>query len=77
MFLSVETVADSSPALQNDNQDTLSGAGAFDITTKGPVHHLTENPVTFDYEDSTPSLALDEEEGKVLSTNTFILDLVG
>lgn len=62
-FVQTETVDDSSPTLPNDNQDTLSGAGAFDITTKGPVHHLTENPITFDYEYSTSSLTLDEEEG--------------
>ncbi|XP_051553286.1 protein SNORC-like [Myxocyprinus asiaticus] len=59
----VQTVADSSPTLQNDNQDTLSGAGAIDVTTKHPFHDLTEKSFTFDNEDGTPSLTLDEEEG--------------
>ncbi|XP_051555812.1 protein SNORC [Myxocyprinus asiaticus] len=63
VFVQTETVADSSPTLQNDNQDTLSGAGAIDVTTKQPFHDLTEHSFTFDYEDGTPSLTLDEEEG--------------
>ncbi|XP_073720457.1 protein SNORC-like [Misgurnus anguillicaudatus] len=62
----VQTVADLSPALHNDNQDTLSGAGDYDITTKNPVHHLTENPIlkfTPDYVDSTNTVTVNEEEG--------------
>ncbi|XP_056599305.1 protein SNORC [Triplophysa dalaica] len=62
-FVQTETVADSSPALQNDNQDTLSGGGALEITTQSPVHHVTENSIGFDYEDSTPTLTLAEDEG--------------
>ncbi len=63
-YLPSETVADSSPTLQNDNQDTLSGAGSFDVTTNVPFQDLTENTYTFDYEDGTHSITLDEEEGK-------------
>nr|XP_055059689.1 protein SNORC isoform X1 [Misgurnus anguillicaudatus] len=65
-LVQTETVADLSPALHNDNQDTLSGAGDYDITTKDPVHHLTENPIlkfTPDYVDSTHTVTLNEEEG--------------
>ncbi|KAK9980145.1 hypothetical protein ABG768_013529 [Culter alburnus] len=58
-LVQTETVADSSPTLQNDNQDTLSGAGAIDVTTKVPYQDTTEN--TFDYEDSTHLVTLDEE----------------
>ncbi|XP_016114914.1 uncharacterized protein C2orf82 homolog [Sinocyclocheilus grahami] len=61
-FLQSETVADSSPTLQNDNQDTLSGAGGYDVTTKVPFQDLTEKAFTFDYEDGTLSITLDEEE---------------
>ncbi|RXN02947.1 putative protein C2orf82-like protein [Labeo rohita] len=50
-FVQSETVADSSPTLQNDNQDTLSGAGGLDVTTKVPFHDPTENAFTFDYEE--------------------------
>jgi len=57
-------VADSIPTLQNDNQDTLSGAGAIDATTKVPYQDLTGNILYNDYEDSTRSQTLDEE-GKV------------
>ncbi|KAA0718651.1 ATP-dependent 6-phosphofructokinase, platelet type [Triplophysa tibetana] len=64
-FVQTETVADSSPALQNDNQDTLSGGGAFEITTQRPVHHVTEYSVAFDYDDATPTLTPDGEEGAV------------
>ncbi|XP_056109379.1 protein SNORC [Rhinichthys klamathensis goyatoka] len=60
-FVQTETVADSSPTLQNDNQDTLSGAGAIDVTTKVPYQDLTGNTFSFDYEDSTHSVTLDEE----------------
>ncbi|XP_067220301.1 protein SNORC [Chanodichthys erythropterus] len=57
-LVQTETVADSSPTLQNDNQDTLSGAGAIDVTTKVPYQDTTEN---IDYEDSTHLVTLDEE----------------
>ncbi|XP_059356830.1 protein SNORC [Carassius carassius] len=61
-FVQSESVADSSPTLQNDNQDTLSGAGGFDVTTKVPFQDPANNGYTFDYEDGTPSITLDEEE---------------
>ncbi|KAK2900526.1 hypothetical protein QQF64_015530 [Cirrhinus molitorella] len=61
-FVQSETVADSSPTLQNDNQDTLSGAGGFDTTTKVPFQDPTENAFTFDYEDGTHTITLEEEE---------------
>ncbi|XP_018979177.1 protein SNORC-like [Cyprinus carpio] len=60
-FVQSETVDDSSPTLQNDNQDTLSGAGGFDVTTKVPLQDPKENTFTSDY-DHTPSITLDEEE---------------
>ncbi len=66
VFLPSETVADSSPTPRNDNQDTLSGAGGFDVTTKVPFLDPTENFFTLDYEDGTHSITLDEEEGKVI-----------
>lgn len=72
VFFSLETVADSSPALQNDNQDTLSGGGALEITTQSPVHHVTENSVGFDYEDSTPTLTLAEDEGEVIPIHSHL-----
>ncbi|XP_026135836.1 protein SNORC-like [Carassius auratus] len=62
-FVQSETVADSSPTLQYDNQDTLSGAGSFDVTTKIPLQEdPTESTHTYDYEDGTYSITLDEEE---------------
>ncbi|KAK7163625.1 hypothetical protein R3I93_007621 [Phoxinus phoxinus] len=61
-FVQTETVADSSPTLQNDNQDTLSGAGAIDVTTKVPYQDPTGNTFSFDYGDTTQSLIPDEEE---------------
>ncbi|XP_073704572.1 protein SNORC [Garra rufa] len=61
-FVQSETVSDSSPTLQNDNQDTLSGAGGFDMTTKVPFQDPTENAYTFDYEDGTHTITLEEEE---------------
>ncbi|XP_071781205.1 protein SNORC [Centroberyx gerrardi] len=58
-----ETVADPAPTLQGDNQDTVSGGGAYDVTTKDPFQDMTERSFTYDYEDSTHSQAMDEEEG--------------
>ncbi|XP_067308811.1 protein SNORC [Pseudorasbora parva] len=60
-FVQTETVADSSATLQNDNQDTLSGAGAIDVTTKVPYQDLSENTITMDYDEMTHSPTLDEE----------------
>ncbi|XP_077077937.1 protein SNORC [Siphateles boraxobius] len=59
-FVQTETVADFSPTLQNDNQDTLSGAGAIDVTTKVPYQDLTENTFSFDHE-STQSITVKED----------------
>ncbi|KAG5286372.1 hypothetical protein AALO_G00014100 [Alosa alosa] len=58
-----ETVADPNPTLQSENQDTLSGGGALDVTTKDPFQELTENAFTFDYEDMTHPTVVDEDEG--------------
>lgn len=63
-FLLSETVADSFPTLQNENQDTLSGAGAIDVTTKVPYQEPTGNTLSVDFEDSTQVTL--EEEGKVI-----------
>ncbi|XP_029560496.1 protein SNORC [Salmo trutta] len=57
-----ETVADPTPTLQGDNQDTLSGEGAYEVTTKDPFQDMTESVLTFEYEDTTHSQAVDEEE---------------
>ncbi|XP_058603204.1 protein SNORC [Onychostoma macrolepis] len=65
-FVQSETVADSSPTLQNDNQDTLSGAGSFDVTTKVAVQDPTENSYTFDYDDGTHTITKEDEEEVVL-----------
>ncbi|XP_030629336.1 protein SNORC [Chanos chanos] len=63
LLVRTETVAGAAPTLQSDNQDTLSGGGALDITTKDPFHDVTENAFTFEYDDTTYSQAMDEEEG--------------
>ncbi|XP_056323987.1 protein SNORC isoform X1 [Danio aesculapii] len=52
-----ETVADSSPTFQKD--DTVSGDGSFDVTTK--AHELIESSTVADYEDSTHIITLEEE----------------
>uniref|UniRef100_A0A4W5QSF0 Secondary ossification center associated regulator of chondrocyte maturation n=1 Tax=Hucho hucho TaxID=62062 RepID=A0A4W5QSF0_9TELE len=57
-----ETVADPTPTLQGDNQDTLSGEGAYEVTTKDPFQDMTESVLTFEYEDTTHSQAVEEEE---------------
>ncbi|KAM9349223.1 uncharacterized protein snorc [Symphorus nematophorus] len=59
-FVHTETVAD--PAT-GDNQDTMSGEPPSDVTTKDPFQDMTEQSFTFDYEDSTHSQAMEEEEG--------------
>ncbi|XP_054452852.1 protein SNORC [Anoplopoma fimbria] len=59
-FVHTETVADSTT---RDNQDTMSGEPPGDVTTKYPFQDTTEQSFTFDYEDTTHSQALDEEEG--------------
>ncbi|XP_021445299.1 protein SNORC-like [Oncorhynchus nerka] len=58
-----ETVEDPTPTLQGDNQDTLSGGGTYDVTTKDPFKDMTERVLTFEYEDTTHSQVMDEEEG--------------
>ncbi|XP_068197384.1 protein SNORC [Antennarius striatus] len=57
-----ETVADPASTAR-DNQDTLSGESPSDLTTKDPFQYMTEQPFTFDYEDTTHSFTIDEEEG--------------
>lgn len=42
----------------------MSGEPPSDVTTKDPFQDMTEQPFTFDYEDTTHSQAMDEEEGK-------------
>ncbi|XP_036410866.1 protein SNORC-like [Megalops cyprinoides] len=58
-----ETVADPAPTPQKDNQDTSSGGGPYDITTKDPFHDLTDNAFTFEYEDTTRFQPMDEDDG--------------
>ncbi|XP_077412059.1 uncharacterized protein snorc isoform X2 [Vanacampus margaritifer] len=64
VFVRADTVADPS----TDNQDIVSGEIPADVaptgtTTKEPPHHMTEQAFTFDYEDVTQGLDVDEEEG--------------
>ncbi|XP_029381498.1 protein SNORC [Echeneis naucrates] len=59
-FVHTETVADPTT---RDNQDTMSGEPPSDVTTKDPFQDMTEQSFTSDYEDTTHSLAMDEEEG--------------
>ncbi|CAB1326063.1 unnamed protein product [Coregonus sp. 'balchen'] len=40
----------------------LSGEGAYDVTTKDPFQDMTERVFTLEYEDTTHSQAMDEEE---------------
>ncbi|XP_061099440.1 protein SNORC-like isoform X1 [Conger conger] len=56
-----ETVADPVPTPHRDSQDTSSGGGAYDITTKDPFHDLTDNAFTVEYEDITRFQPLDED----------------
>ncbi|XP_034039700.1 protein SNORC isoform X2 [Thalassophryne amazonica] len=49
------------PTLQGDNQDTVSGGGPYDVTTKDPYQDMTQNSFTYDYEDTTHFHTLDEE----------------
>ncbi|XP_049888748.1 protein SNORC [Epinephelus moara] len=59
-FVHTDTVADSTI---RDSQDTMSGEPPSDVTTKDPFQDMTEQSFTFDYEETTHSQALDEEEG--------------
>ncbi|XP_060900655.1 protein SNORC [Labrus mixtus] len=61
-FVHTETVADPASTTR-DNQDTMSGETPSDVTTKDPLQDMTEPSFTYDYEDSTHSQAMDEEEG--------------
>ncbi|XP_061099441.1 protein SNORC-like isoform X2 [Conger conger] len=56
-----KTVADPVPTPHRDSQDTSSGGGAYDITTKDPFHDLTDNAFTVEYEDITRFQPLDED----------------
>lgn len=73
VFFSAETVAD---ATTRDNQDTMSGEPPSDVTTKDPFQDMTEQSFTFDYEDTTHSHALDEEEGKTdtIYTKSYVFN---
>lgn len=44
-----------------DHQDTASGEPPGDATTKSPIQQVTEQPFTFDYEDTTYSQDMEEE----------------
>ncbi|CAL8366817.1 unnamed protein product [Boreogadus saida] len=56
-----ETIGDSLPTLQGENQDTMSGDVSYDATTKEPIQEVTD--CCFTYEDSTHSQAVDQVEG--------------
>ncbi|KAJ8357475.1 hypothetical protein SKAU_G00202690 [Synaphobranchus kaupii] len=56
-----ESVADPAPTPDRDGQDTSSGGGAYDVTTKDPFHDLTDNAFTLEYEDATRFQAVDED----------------
>ncbi|TMS09799.1 G-protein coupled receptor 55 [Larimichthys crocea] len=60
-FVHTETVADPASTTR-DNQDTMSGEAPSDVTTKDPFQDMTEQAFTDDYEDTTHSQAMDEEE---------------
>ncbi|XP_044076050.1 protein SNORC isoform X2 [Siniperca chuatsi] len=62
MVAFVHTAADPASTTR-DNQDTMSGEPPSDVTTKDPFQDMTEQPFTFDYEDTTHSQPMDEEEG--------------
>ncbi|KAJ8011812.1 hypothetical protein DPEC_G00062130 [Dallia pectoralis] len=59
-----DTAADPVPTLQGENQDTMSGGGASDQTTKDPFHDR-EKAFTFtsEYDDTTHTQIIDEDEG--------------
>ncbi|KAJ8389595.1 hypothetical protein AAFF_G00118320 [Aldrovandia affinis] len=57
-----ETMADPAPTPHRDSQDTSSGGGAFDLTTKDPFHDLTDNAFTYEYEDTTRFQPVDEDD---------------
>ncbi|KAL4647128.1 protein SNORC [Arapaima gigas] len=58
-----ESVPDPAPTPAHDTADTSSGGGAYDLTTRDPYHDPTENPFTFEYEDTTYTQPSDGEEG--------------
>lgn len=58
-----ETVGDTAPTLHGENQDTMSGDGAYDVTTKEPFADATDRCFTYDYEESTHSQTVDQVEG--------------
>lgn len=71
---SPETVGDPAPTLQGDNQDTVSGGGAYDVTTKDPFQDMTERSFTYDYEDTTHPQTMEEEEGKIWRLHWNLFD---
>uniref|UniRef100_W5MS05 Secondary ossification center associated regulator of chondrocyte maturation n=1 Tax=Lepisosteus oculatus TaxID=7918 RepID=W5MS05_LEPOC len=54
-----ETAADPAPTPQSESQETCSGGGSYDVTTRDPPHDLTDNTFTFEYEDTTHSQPMD------------------
>ncbi|XP_061696381.1 protein SNORC [Syngnathoides biaculeatus] len=43
--------------------ETPADVGPPSTTTNDPLHHMTEQAFTFDYEDATQGLAMEDEEG--------------
>uniref|UniRef100_A0AAY5JWJ9 Secondary ossification center associated regulator of chondrocyte maturation n=1 Tax=Esox lucius TaxID=8010 RepID=A0AAY5JWJ9_ESOLU len=63
-ILLFNTVADPVPTLQGDNQDTMSGGGASDQTTKDPFHNEEKAyTITSDYDETTHTQTIDDVEG--------------
>ncbi|KAG7470879.1 hypothetical protein MATL_G00118520 [Megalops atlanticus] len=58
-----ETVSNLPPTPQSESLETSSGGGPYDVTTKDPFQDLTENAFTFEYDDTTYSQPIDEEDG--------------
>ncbi|XP_015216977.1 protein SNORC [Lepisosteus oculatus] len=58
-----ETAADPAPTPQSESQETCSGGGSYDVTTRDPPHDLTDNTFTFEYEDTTHSQPMDRGDG--------------
>ena len=54
---------DLAPTLNGDNHD-MSGGGAYDVATKDPFQDITERAFTYEYEDTTNSPPVEDDEGK-------------
>ncbi|XP_046874155.1 protein SNORC [Hypomesus transpacificus] len=53
---------DLAPTLNGDNHD-MSGGGAYDVATKDPFQDITERAFTYEYEDTTNSPPVEDDEG--------------